>query len=337
MTRAGDAFEALIAGLRGGPIGGADVRAVIALANHTLLTPALFSSLARSGAIELLPQDAREYLGFIHACNRQRNLRLRAQLDEAVAALNRCGIVPLLLKGAIPLFLSPVNRLPSRMTSDLDVGVEAAEEARARACLEELGYAQMPGIRGMVRPQDAGILELRPSRPSGAATGSQAPDLITRDGFLVKVPPVQSRALHWILHDLLKEGDYWRGRIDLRHLHDLAQLAETEGVDWKALRKSVPDQTARNAIDTQLLALRRFFGVSISAETTNSPLVRFQHWRRVFTAKHPVVGAPLRLAGNLAWGARRLLRDDGLVRDSPVGLVRRIARILFDIDQKSKI
>lgn len=337
MIRAADTFEALIAGLRGGPIGGADVRAVIALANHTLLTPALFASLARSGAIGLLPQDAREYLGFIHECNRQRNLRLRAQLNEAVAALNRCGIAPLLLKGAIPLFLSPDSRIPSRMTSDLDVGVEAAEEADARTCLEELGYAQMPDIRGMVRPQDAGILELRPTRPTKAASGFQAPELIERDGLLVKVPPVQSRALHWILHDLLKEGDYWRGRIDLRHLHDLAQLAETEGVDWKALRASMPDQTARNAIDTQVLALHRFFGVGISTESAPSPVVRFQHWRRVFTAKHPVVGAPLRLAGNLAWGARRLSRDDGLVRDSPVGLMRRIARILFDIDQKSKL
>ncbi|WP_378942255.1 nucleotidyltransferase family protein [Mesorhizobium sp. ANAO-SY3R2] len=337
MIRAGDAFEALVAGLRGGPIGGADVQAVIALANHTLLTPALFSALARSGAIELLPQDAREYLGFIHDCNRQRNLRLRAQLDEAVAALNRWGIAPLLIKGAIPLFLSPVNRLPSRMTSDLDICVEAAEEARARTSLEELGYAEMPGIHGMVRPQDAAILELRPSRPTGASSGFLAPELIQRDGFLVKVPPVQSRALNWILHDLLKEGDYWRGRIDLRHLHDLAQLAETEGVDWNTLRVSLPDQTVRNAIDTQLLALHAFFAIKISAESAHSPVVRFQHWRRVFTAKHPIIGAPLRLAGNLAWGARRLLRDDGLVRDSPVGLVRRIMRILFDIDQKSKI
>ena len=197
--------------------------------------------------------------------------------------------------------------------------------------------SEMPGIRGMVRPQDAGILELRPSRPTGASSGFQAPDLLKRDGLLAKIPPVQSRALNWILHDLLKEGDYWRGRIDLRHLHDLAQLAETEGVDWKALRASLPDQTARNAIDTQLLALQQFFEIKISAESAHSPVVRFQHWRRVFTAKHPVVGAPLRLAGNLAWGARRLARDDGLVRDSPVGLVRRIARILFDIDQKSKL
>jgi hypothetical protein len=333
MIRAGNALEALIAGLRGGSIATADVRAVFALANHTLLTPALFSSLARTGEIDQLPQDAREYLSFIHKCNRQRNLRLRAQLNEAVAALNRCGITPVLLKGAVPLFLSPVNRLPSRMASDLDVSVEATDEPRARACLEGLGYVQVIGARGMARPQDVGILELRPSR----ASGFEPPNLVERNGLLTKIPSVQSRALHWILHDLLKEGDYWRGRIDLRHLHDLAELAETEGLDWKALRASLPDQIARNALDTQLLALHQFFDIRIPAEWVRRPMVRFQHWRRVFTAKHPVMGAPLRLAGNVSWGVRRVSRDDGLLRRRPIDLARRIVRTLFDLDLRAKI
>ncbi|MER8576109.1 nucleotidyltransferase family protein [Mesorhizobium sp. M1338] len=70
-----------------------------------------------------LPQDMGEYLRFVHDCNRERNLRLRAQLLEAVAALNRHDIVPLRLKGAAPLFLSPARRVPSRMTSDLDLAV----------------------------------------------------------------------------------------------------------------------------------------------------------------------------------------------------------------------
>lgn len=333
MIRAGNTLEALIAGLRGGPVARADVRAVIALANHTLLTPALFSSLARSGEIDRLPEDAREYLGFIHECNQQRNLRLRAQLHEAVAALNRCGIAPLLLKGAVPLFLSPDSQLPSRMTSDLDVCVEAAEELRAQTCLEGLGYVELVGDRGMTRPQDVGPLELRRNR----ASGFQPPDLVQRKGLLARVHPAQSRAMHWILHDLVKEGDYWRGRIDLRHLHDLAQLAETEDLDWTALRASLPDQTARNALDTQFLALHEFFEIKISAEWAKRPFVRFQHWRRVFTAKHPVMGVPLRLAGNVAWGVRRVSHGDDLGRRGPVDLARRIGRTLFDLDLRTKI
>ena len=324
--RAGNALDALISGLRGRPSAGADWQAVIALANHTLLTPDLFSSLARADQIHRLPHDVGEYLQFVHDCNRERNLRLRAQLGEAVAALNRRDIVPLLLKGAVPLFLSPAGRVPSRMTSDLDLGVEPTEEAAARACLDELGYVQVPGGRGMARQQDAGMLELRPIQANGFAP----PKLVERDGLCVKIPPAQSRVLHWMMHDLLKEGDYWRGRIDLRHLHDLARLAESDDVDWTALQASVSDQSARNAIDTQLLALHHFFGIEIPAKCAQRPMVRFQHWRRIFTAKHPILGAPLRQAGNLAWGTWRFSRADGLARRGPFDLARRIARTFFD-------
>ncbi|MER8376497.1 hypothetical protein [Mesorhizobium sp. M1406] len=68
---------------------------MIAPANRTLQT---------CGQIHQLPQDMGEYLRFVHDCNRERNLRLRAQLLEAVAALNRHDIVPLRLKGAAPFF-----------------------------------------------------------------------------------------------------------------------------------------------------------------------------------------------------------------------------------------
>lgn len=330
MTRRGKVLEVLMAGLRGCPSDKADWQAVIALANHTLLTPDLFSSLARAGQIHRLPQDVGEYLRFVHDCNRERNLRLRAQLGEAIAALNRRDIVPLLLKGAVPLFLSPAGRVPSRMTSDLDLAVEPAEEAAARICLEELGYVEVAGARGMARQQDVGMLELRPSR----ASGFEPPMLVQRDGLQVKIPPVQSRALHWMVHDLLKEGDYWRGRIDLRHLHDLAQLAESDDVDWTALQASVSDRSVRNALDTQLLALHHFFGTGIPAKCAQRPMVRFQHWRRIFTATHPIIGGPLRLAGNLVWGTWRFSRADGLARGGPFDLARRIARTLLNARTK---
>ncbi|TGQ68271.1 hypothetical protein EN829_017645 [Mesorhizobium sp. M00.F.Ca.ET.186.01.1.1] len=326
MMSRGNALEALIAGLRGSPTDRADWQAVIALANHTLLTPDLFSSLARAGQIHQLPQDVREYLRFVHDCNQERNLRLRTQLCEAVAAFNRRDVVPFLLKGAVPLFLSPAGRVPSRMTSDLDLAVEPSDETIARACLEELGYVDVAGARGMARQQDAGMLELRTRRPNGF----DPPKLVQQDGLRVKIPPAQSRALHWMIHDLLKEGDYWRGRIDLRHLHDLARLAESDEVDWTALQASMSDRSARNALDTQLLALHHFFGTRIPAKCAQRPMVRFQHWRRVFTATHPIIGAPLRLAGNLMWGTWRFSRAYGLARRGPSDLLRRIARTLFN-------
>jgi hypothetical protein len=333
MTQASAALKALITGLRGRAVSTVDWQSVIALANRTLLTPALFSALAQSGEIDRLPVNVREYLGFIHDRNCQRNLRLRAQLSEAVAALNHRGIVPILLKGAVPLFLSPVGGMPARMTSDLDLGVEAADEISAQKCLGALDYMPLPGARGMARPQDVGVLEVR--RFQGSEIGKSA--LIERDCLRARIPSPQSRALHWILHDMLKEGDYWRGRIDLRHLHDLAQLTESDDLDWTSLRATLSDQRSRNALDAQLLALRDLFGVKIPSEHTVRPIVRLQHWRRIFTARHPVIGAPVRLAGNLAWGAWRFSQSNDLAQRGPIDLGRRIGRTLLESDGHSKI
>lgn len=331
MKPAAYPLDALIAALRGRLVDPPEWQGLIALANQTLLTPTLFTSLERAGFMERMPGDVRDYLQFIRGCNRERNVRLRSQLNEAVAALNGFGIAPVLLKGAVPLFRSPVAL--DRITSDIDLAVAARDEALAQACLEELGYVPLYDGRGLARDQDVGVLELRPYRADGFAR----PKLVRQGEYLVKIPPPQSRALHWIVHDLLKEGDYWRGRIDLRHIYDLAQLAESEPVDWAGLRASLPDKSARNAVDTQLLALYRFFGTSIPRECVERATIRFQHWRRVFASCHPILGAPLRLAGNLLWGARRFSRVRDLARHDPVHLAHRIAIVLLNKNLRSKI
>lgn len=335
MTRARLPFEVLIAGLHGHVLTPADWQAVIALANRTLLSPTLFAALSRSGQIEQLPADAARYLLFLYDCNRQRNLRLRRQLNDTVAALNRDDIVPILLKGAVPLFRSTTGSvaLPERIIADIDIAVASQEAAAAEASLTRIGYVRLKEARGMARPHDAGVLELRASR----ASGESPPDIVESHGLWVRVPSVQARAMHRITHDLLKEGDYLRGRIDLRHLLDLAELAEHGGIDWAALRARLPGRGARNALDTQLLALNRFFDVPVPAQHVRRIYVRFQYWRRVFPIDHPLLGAPLRLAGNVAWGVHKLLRQDRSRRHRGADLARRAARVLLGADLRSKL
>ena len=332
MMRRPRPLDTLIAGLRGHETEGADWSAVIALANRTLLTPALCAALDASGGLDRLPADARDYLCFVHDRNAERNRRLRVQLEEAVAALNYSGIVPLLLKGAVPLFRAAPDRLPSRMTSDLDIGVDPALEPAARTCLEDLGYRPLPRGRGMARARDVGILEMRPFRPQGPGL----PELVERAGCRALVPSVEARAAHWIVHDLLKEGDYWRGRIDLRHLHDLAELSANEGLRWEPLREAMPDGRGRNALDTQLCALADIFGVEVPTASTGRPIVRFQHWRRLVAARRPVAGAPVRLAGSIAWGAWRLSRPEARQGRTLPDLLRRIGETLLDRDLRAR-
>jgi hypothetical protein len=330
MTRAGR-LDALIAGLRGHPPAGADWLAIIELANHTLLTPAVHAALLRSGRSAELPQDVRDYLGFLHDCNRIRNLAMRAQLRDIVACLNQSGVIPILLKGAVPLFVAEEDELAERLTSDLDVGVEALDAVAARRALLAAGYVEAPQSREMVLPEGGATLDLRPFHSGGPGV----PEAVARGGVVARIPSVEARALHWTLHDLVKEGDYWRGRIDLRHLYDLARLHEREGVDWALVRAAAPGWIARDAVDTQLLALRHFFDVPVPAECSGSRLARAQHWRRVFSATHPVAGAPLRAAGHLAWWGWRLSNLAEIARRGPRDLARRMTRALSE--SRSKI
>lgn len=334
MSLQSHAFDDLIAGLRGQARETQDWTPVIGLANHTLLTPSLYAALVQSGQIEKLPEDARDYLQFVADSNQERNMRLRAQLYEAIAAFNQANITPLLLKGAVPLYLASDDTMPDRMTSDLDVAVDASDMPKALACLQSLGYEPVNDFRGMARPQDVGLFELRPKKD-----GIVDPDAakVEREGCVAVIPSPDARALHWLFHDLIKEGDLIRGRLDLRHLHDLAQLSTDVGVDWAKIRAAMPDRAGRTAHDVQMHALRDLFGVDVPGTDPDGPSIRFHHWRRTFPARHPVAGAPLRVLGNLVWGMRRASRLGALGQDGFGDGVRKVWRILFEQRPRAKL
>jgi putative nucleotidyltransferase-like protein len=341
-SKTGAALNALTALLRGEPALVTDWTALIALANRTWLTPQLYCALERAGRLADVPTEVRDYLAFIHDSNLERNRRLRAQLLEAIEAFNGIGISPTLLKGSVALFAPPAEGLGSRMTSDIDIGVEPHELDAARSCLTELGYEETAEDRGMGRSTDAGLIELRARARSSTLSREQSRlerelAVLELGGLRAKLPSATCRALHWIAHDLIKEGDYWRGRIDLRHLHDVARLEREEGIAWNRLRTVMPGGFWENALATHVLSLNHYFGVALPKEFTYGPIPRFQHWRRSVSAAHPIFGMPLRLLGNLVWGMRRTFIGTALARRRPQELVRRINRALMGTNTGPKL
>jgi hypothetical protein len=65
--------------------------------------PALAAALRDLDLIGSLDAELAEFLLAVHAANLERNEELRGELAAAVGALNRTGIEPMLLKGAIRL------------------------------------------------------------------------------------------------------------------------------------------------------------------------------------------------------------------------------------------
>ncbi|MCW2238573.1 nucleotidyltransferase family protein [Azospirillum canadense] len=291
-------FEALVACLQGRAPAEADWLGIVEAANHYLVTPALFHSLPRwEGAP--VPRDVLDYLGFIHGRNRERNMRLRAQAAEAIEALNRCGVRPLLLKGACVLLTAPDDTMGARVLTDLDIAVPRERMPVASACLARLGYEALPDAVGehalaaFARPCDAGAIDLhfRPPGPEAfhhpERLAESATAICVGNG-LAMLPSPTFRALHLVVHDMLHDQQTVTGAIDLRHLCDLDALARMpDGIDWKELAALMPEVAGRTALQTQLLALRRLFGTT----TPLTPWCRIrpflQHWRRMQQACHP--------------------------------------------------
>jgi hypothetical protein len=308
-----------------------DWTAVIALANRSWLSPALYCSLADARRLDELPEEARDYLDFLHQRTCQRNHRLRAQLLEASSALNRAGIEPTVLKGAIGLIAGPSTRIGSRLMSDIDLSVPARDVASATRALARIGYSAVEGDRSLSRPDDASVIEVRPQPPpapveSGAT--SLAPKLLECEGVRAWIPSATSQVLHLVRHDMLKEGDYWRARIDLRHLYDIARLAADGEIDWVSLRAQMPSNPGRNALATQLLTLGSVFDVEFPWRSRSSTMARLQSWRCLTAAKHPVLGAPFRMLGDAAWGLKRALACERLHTIGAAELARRAGGIL---------
>jgi hypothetical protein len=103
-----------------------------------------------------------------------------------------------------------------------------------------------------------------------------------------RVPSATYHALMLIIHDQFQDADYWVGKIDLRHLLDLRDLANSpEGIDWDLLTSLAPGKLARNAIETQLLTLRFLLGVSVPNHSRRQMMPRVQYWRRRIQAHVP--------------------------------------------------
>jgi hypothetical protein len=298
------ALRELASLLRGDRCTPRDWSDLIAVANVTLVTPALFSALWAHPTMTQPPAAVVEYLAFVHERNATRNQLIKRMLVEVVGMLNGAGIVPALLKGAAVILTSPKQRIGDRIVSDIDLSVEPGELEEAEAILCRGGFRTLLLGRGMVRAGDPALVELRGHYPGLDAQ----PRFFAQKQIRARIPSPTALFLHWMVHDLLKEGDVRRGRLEFRHLLDLARLSQGGGVDGRRVRQAMVDMGVGGgtAFDVQMLALDRYFGAALPRLEKPSFAVRVHHWRRVLAVEHDWVGAPVRLAGTSTWAVHKI-------------------------------
>src|SRR5262245_14984638 len=119
---------------------GRDWHPFVRLANRHKITPTLWLLLCQKGCERVLPGDLQRYLAEIFQRNGRRNALLRQQACEAIAALNRDGIQPIILKGGLHLF-DPRFDSATRMMADLDFLVPRQGFDTAVSTLRRIGYS----------------------------------------------------------------------------------------------------------------------------------------------------------------------------------------------------
>jgi hypothetical protein len=299
MTNHGSSLIALCKFLRGELPKEVDWVSLIGLANETLTTPALMKSVERFG--NKIPRDVSEYVREMVVRNQDRNRRLSDQLGEAVTALNKVGVTPVLLKSGGTLATTENTANVFRLISDLDIMISSEEIEIAMKALFGIGYevftsSPKGAARWCVdlqRHGDVGMIDLHACLPGHQYFHRSVGNirhhcrLCTSQYGTVYVPFPTYQAFILIVHDEFQDDDYWTGKIDLRHLLDLCELSRSAGIDWRLLSSMSTSKLYRNALEAQLLALHYLFGVEVPGNLLQRFIPRLQFQRRLIQARLP--------------------------------------------------
>lgn len=235
--------------------------AMVAIVRRHRMAPAIWCAISSTPEI---PSLVAEHLAALYEANRRRNRSVRQQLEEAVAALNRKGIEPLLLKGTSHLFAGAFPDPAQRVIGDIDLLLPAGACDAGAAALQELGYrfdhAGGPDYRvhhhlaPLVRPGSAPVELHRSPVPEAFVrplAGIEARSVrVPHPDLKMRVAAPGDRLVHLAVHCQGIDGHLRRGILPLGALHEYAWLRHRFGdeLDWPRIWNALGDR--RDVLDS---------------------------------------------------------------------------------------
>jgi hypothetical protein len=298
-----------------------DWTGIVEIANQELVTAELHDRIRDLGAQDSVPEDLRTFFRDVETRVADRMTRLSDTLHEALEALSRAGVTPLLLKGAALLAEhDPREGGParSRIVSDLDLLVKAADMTPAVDALRSAGFAvggdgrhnEVHGVVGLSRPSDVGAIDLHQTAPGPGGVididqlFSNSLPVMFR-GISARVPTPEDQILILVLHDQFQDGHFWRGGFHFRHLIDIARLSSgVRPVAWSALSAMCSSSRLRIALAAQLVAARRLAAARTPTDFPGSGWGRVHYWRQRAQFTWPFINSAFNRAGisKNVWG-----------------------------------
>ncbi len=283
----------------------AEWTAPLALANAHLVAPGLYANLVEADRLGDLPEDVRNYLELLHRCNGERNAALRRQALELIGGLRGAGVPLVLLKGAASLFLDPYRDPAARMLRDIDVLVPRPAAEQALGVLGDLGYeaetrypAGHHAFADFTRPNDPGAVDLHfelvdPKHILPAGEVWQRARGASADGQEFLVPSPTDLILHHVLHAQIHYlGNFYRGILDLRQLHEFATLTRRYAaqIDWPFITRRMARYDLTVPLQSYALAAERLLGLPWPLARRPALAARLHYGRCVAQLHLPALG-----------------------------------------------
>ena len=285
MTR-WQAFTTVCGYLRAGLLDGARPRLIpniswellVEASSYHFVVPTLAWCLQRDPEV---PLEVNDYFRAILAANVKRNTRLLSGLERVVQALNGIDIEPVLLKGAALLVDGSYPDHASRFLGDLDVLVPANRSAQAATALRAIGFHEKPDFAPL--GPDHHHLPMLCDNQAGVGvelhTALLYPPwsmLLPSDWFYrgtnshqlgklhVRLPNATRSVGHIVAHAQILHGHYWRAKVELRQLLDLAIIRKKHdnAIDWMELDHRFSQIGWGKALATYLELANRLLGQS---------------------------------------------------------------------------
>jgi Uncharacterised nucleotidyltransferase len=287
--------------------------AVIAQANKSFVTPALWSMLARPELREKLPADVCSYLNLLHATNARRNARIHEQCLDVGAALLQANLRAVLLKGATWLFDSNAEAAADRMMVDIDLLVPAQDlEAAVRAlvackyrtvddALTPAGHFHHPPL---YREGAQVCVEIHRdlSYRLGLLPASDVVNAATQVAPGLLLPALRHRILHNVIHAQIENGDQVGGVLNLRDLLDLARLACRCGpdFDWSTVANHARQGGFFLSLSGAMHCAHRILQSPLPAPFARHLRGKIHAWRCMQQRRWPQIGNVLEKLGVLS-------------------------------------
>ena len=303
--------------------------------------PTHVQRLTPEAALQGLIEDVAGYLDAFRQFNRERNAIFRQELGRIAARLNHLGLEPLLLKGANALLPGAYPGAEDRMLGDLDLWLPAARHPEAMAVLLELGYEPAHESRQWwMASEHAGIhhgvpllhhtlptkvelhmrLLLDPADDAHLVTRLKTVTHTLPGGARVLTPDRLSQIRHNCLHAQISDHQARERRLNLRHLLELARLAESlDTGDTEQLLSGLRPQRHRAFLEYWALA-EHWLGLPYPESLPRSPRQNRELWlteraaeSRAWAKSFRAYGQLLRLPPRLLGFGKRVWQKPGYV------------------------